>query len=152
MKKLFYLATIAALLTSCLLTTSCKKDKEPETSFDIENIVFMNENDEVVTGAETIDADGNTHEYVLVNTESMNMFSGKAKWTVSVNGQSACKDALADKNGSEYKGEEYNEGSYEWYVKIFPNSVELYANDQVVFSITAKDAKGNKLSLNIEGI
>ena len=85
MKKFFYLATIAALLTSCLLTTSCKKDKEPETSFDIENIVFINENEEVVTGAETIDADGNTHEYVLVNTDNMTMFSGKAKWTVSVN-------------------------------------------------------------------
>ncbi len=77
MKKFFYLATIAALLTSCLLTTSCKKDKEPETSFDIENIVFINENEEVVTGAETIDADGNTHEYVLVNTDNMTMFSGK---------------------------------------------------------------------------
>ncbi|MCR5407701.1 MAG: hypothetical protein K6E61_01160 [Bacteroidales bacterium] len=152
MKRLYHLAAIAAILTGALLTSSCKKDKEPETGFDIENIVFMNENDEVVMGGETIDADGNTHEYVLVNTETMDMFTGKAKWTVTANGQSVCKDASAEKTGSEYKGEEYSENTYEWYVRVFPNSIELYANDQVAFSIIAKDAKGKSLTLNIESI
>lgn len=145
MKRFYYFVAAAAVLTACLLTSSCKKDETPSTGFEIENIVFMNENDEVVTGSETISADGNVHEYILVNTETNQLFTGSAKWTVTVDGQSVCKDAAADKSGSEYSDDS-------WYVKTFPNSVELYANSQVVFSITAKDAYGKAKTLNIESI
>lgn len=145
MKKLFYFVAAAAILAGSLLATSCKKDKTPETGFEIENIVFMNENDEVVTGSETVSADGNTHEYILVNTETKKLFTGSAKWTIAVEGQTVCKDAAAEKAGSEYKGDS-------WYVKTFPNSVELSADAPAVFSITAKDAYGKALTLNIESI
>lgn len=145
MKKLFYFVAAAAILAGSLLTTSCKKDKTPETGFETENIVFMNENDEVVSGSETVSADGNTHEYILVNTETGKLFTGSAKWTIAVDGQSVCKDASAVAAGTEYESDS-------WYVKTFPNSVEFSADAQAVFSITAKDAYGKALTLNIESI
>ena len=146
MKRFSYFVAATVILAGCLLTTSCKKeDKTPVTGFEIENIVFMNENDEVVTGSEIIDSDGNTHEYVLINTETYQLFTGSAKWTINVNGRSLCTDEAVEKTGTEYIDDA-------WYVKIYPNTVELYANAPVVFSITAKDAFGKALTLNVESI